>query len=79
LEGNFRHIFQNGRIHSANGGVLDSCVRRPILYRLRWTLLIMAMVRDRLRRCRGVSVFQIHDTGLFGAAHGIMYSAHLVP
>jgi len=66
-------------MHSANGGVLDSDVRRPIFHRRRSTLLIVETVEDRLRRGRGVSVFQIQDTGLFGAAHGIMYSAHLVP
>jgi hypothetical protein len=66
-------------MHSANGGVLQNDMRRPVIHCLRWTLLTVEMVKDRLRRGRGVSVFQIQDTGLFGAAHGIMYSAHLVP
>ena len=44
LEGNFRHILQNGRIHSANGGVLDSEVRRPIFHRRRGSLPIMETV-----------------------------------
>jgi hypothetical protein len=64
-------------MHSANGGVLENYARRPIVHRPRWILPIVEMVKDRLRRGRGV--FQIQDAGLFGAAQGIVYSAHLVP
>ena len=79
LEGDFSHIFQNGRVHSANGRLLDHGVRVPIRRRV-WSLLtLFEMVTGRLRRGCAVSVFQIQDAGLFGSAQGIMYSAHRVP
>ena len=74
LEGDFRDILQNDRVHSAGRRFLRRRVRLPILRQPGRGLVVDHGRWDG----RNIYVLQIGRTGLFGAAQGIMDSAHLL-